>query len=648
LLFQTTNVQCRPVAKESPAVTPAVLCVVSWCVNKTPARKHRISSSSSSEEGALLDRIHKMTDVAHELGALRLIVMGGIVSRVFRGAPEHSNCQKCQRSCCICLDTGLELTQRRLLRLEERERRRSRAGSIASRRFLSDVELEEEEEELELEEVLPRTRPASRRSLRRPAAQRPRRPAQPEPEEEEEPAEEEEEQPAPQPRQRPRARTTTVRRQAPARRPRRAQPQQEVEPEEEEEEEEPAPRPARAPQRAQQSRQRAQPRRAQRQPQPQEEPEEEDNGEEEEEEQQQPPRRARPQAPQPPRRQQPAARRRNNPPAQEEPEEEEDPAPEEEQAPARRRQRTQRTRTQQQRRRTQRPAEEDLSTGTEELEELEEELGREARLRRLERRLLLEEDHLRGRMLRDDELRRQRSCRRRHQQQQQKQHYQLSLDRRQQREPEPEVVRGPNVRRLVACYELKRSDISETDAQSLQNLFTQDSPLSSKVALFNQTAQSHRESQLSNPFSDAQASRGMARLQISKEEYGKPKAGSLTEYRGKKANIQVYQEMLELCQVIDVDGKPVSKKNPDIKMIYFGELFNIYTHINDKLVGLLLRARKHDLIQFEGECLFQRRDDHVPVYLTKPVAQIRDILVGKQTEIRRSLSPNPQPTNMLP
>uniref|UniRef100_A0A182QGV7 Costars domain-containing protein n=1 Tax=Anopheles farauti TaxID=69004 RepID=A0A182QGV7_9DIPT len=175
-----------------------------------------------------------------------------------------------------------------------------------------------------------------------------------------------------------------------------------------------------------------------------------------------------------------------------------------------------------------------------------------------------------------------------------------------------------------------------------------DSPLSSKVALFNQTAKSHRESQLSNPFSDAQATRGMARLQISKEEYGKPKAGSLTEYRGKKANIQVYQEMLELCQVIDCDGQPVSKKNPDIKMIYFGELFNIYTHINDKLVGLLLRARKHDLIQFEGECLFQRRDDHVPVYLTKPIAQIRDILVGKQTEIRRSLSPNPQPTNMLP
>uniref|UniRef100_A0A182PGX7 Costars domain-containing protein n=1 Tax=Anopheles epiroticus TaxID=199890 RepID=A0A182PGX7_9DIPT len=571
--------------------------------------------------------------------------MGGIVSRVFRGAPDHPNCQTCQRSCCICLDAGLELTQRRLLRLEERERRRSRTGSIASRRFVSDEELELEEEE----EEPPRTRPASRRSQRRPAAQRPRRPAQSEPEEE--PAEEEEEEePKPPARQRPRARAATVRRQAPARRPRRArpQPQQEAEEEEEEPEEEPEPapqRPARAPQRGQQQpRQRAQPRRVQPQPAPEEELEEDT-----EEEEQQPRaagRRARPNRTQTqPAARRPAARRRNNPPEQEEePEEQEeqDPAPE---AP-RRRQRP-RNRTQTQRRTTQRRQEEDQSTGTDdELEEMEEGLGREARLRRLERRLLLEEDHIRERILREEELRRQRSCRRRHQQD--KQQYRMSLDRRQQREPEPEVVRGPNVRRLVACYELKRSDISETDAQSLQNLFTQDSPLSSKVALFNQTAQSHRESQLSNPFSDAQATRGMARLQISKEEYGKPKAGSLTEYRGKKANIQVYQEMLELCQVIDGDGKPVSKKNPDIKMIYFGELFNIYTHINDKLVGLLLRARKHDLIQFEGECLFQRRDDHVPVYLTKPIAQIRDILVGKQTEIRRSLSPNPQPTNMLP
>lgn len=174
-----------------------------------------------------------------------------------------------------------------------------------------------------------------------------------------------------------------------------------------------------------------------------------------------------------------------------------------------------------------------------------------------------------------------------------------------------------------------------------------DSPLSSKVALFNNVTKSHIQSQIQNPFSESQSNGGMQRLKISKEEYGRPKAGSLTEYRGKKANIQVYQEMLELCTVIHDEGQPMSKEDPELMVILFGELFNIYTHINDKLVGLLLRARKHELIQFEGEVLFQRRDDDVPVFLLKPLKQIREILVGKQTEIRRSLSPNPQPTGLL-
>lgn len=33
--------------------------------------------------------------------------------------------------------------------------------------------------------------------------------------------------------------------------------------------------------------------------------------------------------------------------------------------------------------------------------------------------------------------------------------------------------------------------------------------------------------------------------------------------------------------------------------------FQIYTVISDKLVGMLLRARKHKIVDFEGECLFQ-------------------------------------------
>ena len=45
--------------------------------------------------------------------------------------------------------------------------------------------------------------------------------------------------------------------------------------------------------------------------------------------------------------------------------------------------------------------------------------------------------------------------------------------------------------------------------------------------------------------------------------------------------------------------------------------------ISNKLVGVLLRARKHGLVHFEGETLFQRRDDHVPVSLLRPTKDIR-------------------------
>ena len=33
---------------------------------------------------------------------------------------------------------------------------------------------------------------------------------------------------------------------------------------------------------------------------------------------------------------------------------------------------------------------------------------------------------------------------------------------------------------------------------------------------------------------------------------------------------------------------------------------------------MLLRARKHKLLEFEGETLYQRQDDHVPILLLYP------------------------------
>lgn len=73
----------------------------------------------------------------------------------------------------------------------------------------------------------------------------------------------------------------------------------------------------------------------------------------------------------------------------------------------------------------------------------------------------------------------------------------------------------------------------------------------------------------------------------------------------------------------------------------------IYTCINDKLVGLLLRARKHKFVEFEGEMLFQRRDDDVPIFMLKTPDEIKEVLNEKIEEVRRSSSPNPQPTNIL-
>ena len=109
--------------------------------------------------------------------------------------------------------------------------------------------------------------------------------------------------------------------------------------------------------------------------------------------------------------------------------------------------------------------------------------------------------------------------------------------------------------------------------------------------------------------------------------YGTPVAGSKTEARGKKAHERISHEIIELCSVIEDNGIKVPGSSPeDYKCeITFGRLFDIYTVISNKLVGVLLRARKYGLVNFEGETLFQRRDDHVTITLNYPAAKIREM-----------------------
>lgn len=82
---------------------------------------------------------------------------------------------------------------------------------------------------------------------------------------------------------------------------------------------------------------------------------------------------------------------------------------------------------------------------------------------------------------------------------------------------------------------------------------------------------------------------------------------------------------MDLCCIIHDEGKPVEGK-PGLNQITFGELFHIYENISNKVVGLLLRARKHELLTFEGEMLFQRVHDHVPIYLLHPYNEIKELM----------------------
>ena len=105
--------------------------------------------------------------------------------------------------------------------------------------------------------------------------------------------------------------------------------------------------------------------------------------------------------------------------------------------------------------------------------------------------------------------------------------------------------------------------------------------------------------------------------------YGVPVAGSKTEARGKQAHQRISKEIIELCAVIEDNGMRIDEKNQT--NITFGRLFQIYTVISNKVVGVLLRARKYGFVTFEGETLFQRRDDDVVITLLLPTSKVKEI-----------------------
>ena len=68
------------------------------------------------------------------------------------------------------------------------------------------------------------------------------------------------------------------------------------------------------------------------------------------------------------------------------------------------------------------------------------------------------------------------------------------------------------------------------------------------------------------------------------------------------------------------------KKGLSLKNILTTKYFlsQIYNRINDKVVGLLIRARKKDLLSFDGEMLYQGKDDDEWIQLTRSINSIRE------------------------
>ncbi|KAM5281495.1 actin-binding Rho-activating protein [Ctenodactylus gundi] len=129
-----------------------------------------------------------------------------------------------------------------------------------------------------------------------------------------------------------------------------------------------------------------------------------------------------------------------------------------------------------------------------------------------------------------------------------------------------------------------------------------------------QWADEHIQNQRLNPFSEEfDYELAMStRLHKGDEGYGRPKEGTKTAERARRAEEHIYREIMELCFVI----RTMARHRQDGKIqVTFGDLFDRYVRISDKVVGILMRARKHGLVHFEGEMLWQGRDDHVLVTL---------------------------------
>ncbi|XP_061544315.1 actin-binding Rho-activating protein [Phycodurus eques] len=127
-----------------------------------------------------------------------------------------------------------------------------------------------------------------------------------------------------------------------------------------------------------------------------------------------------------------------------------------------------------------------------------------------------------------------------------------------------------------------------------------------------QWSERHAEGQKLNPFSeDFDYEYAMSlRLRKGDSGYGLPKEGSKTAERGDRAHKHVRREMEEMVRIIRDMG---FRDGEGRTAVTFGRLFDRYVKISDKVVGILLRCRKHKMLEFRGEMLWKGQDDRVVI-----------------------------------
>ncbi|XP_067282050.1 actin binding Rho activating protein b [Pseudorasbora parva] len=152
------------------------------------------------------------------------------------------------------------------------------------------------------------------------------------------------------------------------------------------------------------------------------------------------------------------------------------------------------------------------------------------------------------------------------------------------------------------------------DANKINALSKKYSAVGSLKSRWQNWASEHSVNQKLNPFSeDFDYEYSMStRLRRGEEGYGRPKEGSKTAERAKRAEAHIHREIDDMCFIIRTMADP---DRDGFTRVSFGDLFDRYVRISDKVVGILMRARKHGKVAFEGEMLWQGRDDAVIITL---------------------------------